>query len=295
MLPALFALARRVWADRADVRARFVDVEGLDYWIWFMSEASADYPELDELVPLPPATLVDRVVGYDATGVFFRSSGLSDACYMFERFEEGGLEMAGADTILDFGCGCGRLIRYFARFADTCRLVGVDPDRLAIEWCRAHLDFATFEVTAAKPPTLFADGLFDGVYALSVFSHLPEALHRAWLEELHRITRPGGTVVLTTQGRYCADEFLASTAPSDMPTAEQLRGDLPELEDRGYLYYSYDFEIESLPAIAAREELYGMTFILPEYVRTHWTDLFELVALHEAPKKWQDFVVLRRR
>jgi len=40
---------------------------------------------------------------------------------------------------------------------------------------------------------------------------------------------------------------------------------------------------------------YGMAFVLSDYVRRRWLDLFELVALHEAPQGWQDYVVLRRR
>ena len=39
------------------------------------------------------------------------------------------------------------------------------------------------------------------MYALSVFTHLTEELQRAWRDELRRVLRPGGRLLLTTHGR----------------------------------------------------------------------------------------------
>jgi hypothetical protein len=41
-------------------------------------------------------------------------------------------------------------------------------------------------------------------------------------------------------------------------------------------------------------EDYGSTFILEPYIRRHWLARFELLAIHESPDGWQDYVVLRR-
>jgi hypothetical protein len=39
------------------------------------------------------------------------------------------------------------------------------------------------------------------VYALSVFTHLTEELQTAWRDELRRVLRPGGRLLVTTHGR----------------------------------------------------------------------------------------------
>ena len=42
---------------------------------------------------------------------------------------------------------------------------------------------------------------FDLVYALSVFTHLTSELQLAWRDELLRVLRPDGLLLLTTHGR----------------------------------------------------------------------------------------------
>jgi len=102
-------------------------------------------------------------------------------------------------AVLDFGCGCGRVTRYWADFSgDVC---GSDVSDAAIAWCRANLSFARFETNALAPPLALPDASFDLVYALSVFTHLTEELQLAWRDELRRVLRPGGRLLATTHGR----------------------------------------------------------------------------------------------
>ena len=81
-------------------------------------------------------------------------------------------------TILDFGCGCGRLARYVQH---GCRLVGTDIDRENVEWCRTNLS-GEFLVNSRMPPLDLASGQVDCVVANDVFTHLPEADGDAWLQ-----------------------------------------------------------------------------------------------------------------
>ena len=104
-------------------------------------------------------------------------------------------------TILDFGCGCGRVIRNWARL--DVDAAGSDLSGSAIVWCRENLSFARFETNGLSPPLAFGDASFDLAYALSVFTHLPEAIQHDWMDELRRVVRPGGFVLLTMHGeRY---------------------------------------------------------------------------------------------
>jgi ubiquinone/menaquinone biosynthesis C-methylase UbiE len=55
-------------------------------------------------------------------------------------------------------------------------------------------------VNGLEPPLIFGDESFDLVYAISVFSHLTAPLQIGWRNELRRVLRPGGLLLLTTQG-----------------------------------------------------------------------------------------------
>src|SRR5438445_365600 len=52
-----------------------------------------------------------------------------------------------------------------------------------------------------------ADRQFAVVYALSVFTHLPEPLQNAWMQEIRRVVRPGGHVIFTTHGAHYLNEL----------------------------------------------------------------------------------------
>ena len=101
--------------------------------------------------------------------------------------------------MLDFGCGCGRVMRHWRDLRGPA-LHGTDYNPYLVEWCRAHLSFASFGVNALEPPLAYRDAEFDLVYAYSVFTHLPAAMQLPWMDELVRVTRVGGHVFLTLHG-----------------------------------------------------------------------------------------------
>jgi SAM-dependent methyltransferase len=62
--------------------------------------------------------------------------------------------------------------------------------------------------SSAEPPLPYETDQFGFVYAVSVFTHLEQAKQSPWLSELGRITRPGGFIALTLQGRHFAEQAL---------------------------------------------------------------------------------------
>src|SRR5437763_12722131 len=114
--------------------------------------------------PLPPRRLMVRVAGTADAEWFLRSGRAAyDAIAAHVPLEELG-------SVLDFGCGCGRVTRWWGDFHGT--VAGSDVSAAAIDWCRANLLFGRFETNALAPPLVFEDESFDLVYALSVFTHL---------------------------------------------------------------------------------------------------------------------------
>ncbi len=161
--------------------------------------------ESEDGFPVPPPALRTRVAG-SANAAWFLSSGREHAELIADLMREVGAPLESADAILDFGCGCGRVVRHWSRLAAAVH--GTDHDRPAIEWCRANLAFGSFEVNLLEPPLAYRDDVFDLVYAISVFTHTSEAAQRAWLADLARVVRPGGHLLLTTHGEWCARKKL---------------------------------------------------------------------------------------
>lgn len=298
-LDALFRLAESTWNDRADVREAFHDLQSLEFWVWFLFHGSREIPDFEtHAYPLPLRHLVERVVGKMEPRTYLESC-IGDGRRMVRSLREGGFEFAPGGRLLDFGCGCGRILLFLARWAGECRLHGSDVDSDSLEWCRENYDFATFDRNSSDPPSPFETATFDGVISFSVFSHLPEMRHRRWLEELARITRPGATLVLSVMGRTCVREFLEGRQPGPS-LSRRLRKNLPHLDRTGFLFLPY--RKLRLKRRVNRSffrtwdlEEYGSTFILESYIRREWSRLFEIVGFHEAPDEWQDYVTLRRR
>jgi SAM-dependent methyltransferase len=112
-----------------------------------------------------------------------------------------GRPLTRPSRILDFGCGWGRVTRFFLKDVIGGNLYGIDVDPTVIDICKQTFPCGIFDVVEPQPPTAFDRESFDCIYAYSVFSHLAEATHIQWVEEFSRILKSGGVLVVTTEGR----------------------------------------------------------------------------------------------
>jgi SAM-dependent methyltransferase len=161
------------------------------FWEWTVALRGRRVEAADGL-PLPPRRLMVRVAMTADADWFLRSGRAGyDAIATHVPLDE-------VSSVLDFGCGCGRVTRWFASFDGA--VAGSDLSAPAIDWCRHNLPFGTFEQNGLAPPLSFEDERFDLVYALSVFTHLTEELQVGWRDEVLRVLRPGGVFLLTTHG-----------------------------------------------------------------------------------------------
>ncbi len=149
-------------------------------------------------LPLPPVELIVRVAGTADTGWFLEGGQLA-AESVQAALERAGRPIAELGSVLDFGCGCGRVARRWRALRGVA-VHGSDANAEAIDWCRVNLPFGEFEMNGLEPPLVYADDSFDAIYALSVLTHLPERLGLAWRDELRRVLRPNGLLIVTTHG-----------------------------------------------------------------------------------------------
>jgi SAM-dependent methyltransferase len=184
------------------------------------------------------------------------------------------------ESILDWGCGCGRVIRHFASLENS-RIAGADIDHDNIEWCAEHIKFADFHTIPLHPPTGFEDETFDLVFGISVFSHLKEKDHLDWLKELARITKRSGIVLVSTVGE--------AAVARDRWSEESWRN----WRRSGYAVGGDSSDINSFIDDAS---YYVTAYISSEYVRRVWSRHFEILDIIPAYiTNHQDLVVMRKR
>lgn len=187
-------------------------------------------------------------------------------------------------TMLDFGCGSGRILRWLDGLSDVA-LYGCDVDDEAVAWVDANLPFVEVTTNAGLPPLPHGDDSFDLVFNHSVFTHLPEDYQDAWLAELSRVVRPDGFVVLTVAGDHPFDGFRTSwiEAGADPAPWERL------YREKGFVYVEDDsWRGGPFP------DFYHSTFHAPWYVFEHWSRFLRIQAyVVRGALDFQDMVVLR--
>lgn len=153
--------------------------------------------------PIPPALLRFRVSESVSAREFLR---IGERCADLVEQHIKGMEadLSTAQRVLDFGCGCGRTIKWLIQEYPHINFYGADVDREAIDWCQAFLNRASFVVNQPDPPLEYPDHYFDVIYCFSVFTHLNEHMQDRWLKELKRILRPGGVLLLSVYGQAAA-------------------------------------------------------------------------------------------
>lgn len=148
-------------------------------------------------LPIPPPWLIVKV-GMTASIAVFLEGGKMQFADVVSTLKRNKIDVNSLQSVLDFGCGCGRLTRYWK---DTgARVFGTDYNPSLIRWCRKNIHHAEFETNRPIPPTVYGAGEFDLVYAISVFTHLTERDQMSWMGELRRILRPDGYLLITTHG-----------------------------------------------------------------------------------------------
>jgi SAM-dependent methyltransferase len=153
-------------------------------------------------LPLPPAGLRAQVGPRHADADFFLRSGREQAEIVRTLVGEDGAAPENFDALLDWGCGCGRILRNWSQLSPRTRIAGCDIDSKMVDWCNRNLRFTDVVVNELAPPLPYPDSSFDLVYAFSVMTHLNENLQKAWSAECFRVLKPRGYFLFSTMGKH---------------------------------------------------------------------------------------------
>jgi SAM-dependent methyltransferase len=288
-------LARLDGGPVANPRERFGGASDR-FWRWLILRGAQRRYGLEQALPGVPADEMQR----NWTG----SSGESTLQEAFdfyrlvvERARAHGRPIGRDTRVLDFGCGWGRIIRFFLRDVDPWHLHGCDCYPEALVQARRNSRWGHFILTDPRPPAPLRDASFDVIYLYSVFSHLAESIHLDWLREFHRLLRPGGLLVATTRKRAFILECAALRAWSTVPAFAT--GGAASFRDTEETLRRYDAgEFCHSPTGGGgvlADSFYGETCIPKAYIEREWGKLFTVREFLDADPRCPQAVAVAQR
>lgn len=235
---------------------------------------------MDKKLPVPDEKRRVRVQGNSSEKVF-----LLEGFTTFMKLKLTCNKIVGKDfndfsSILDWGCGCGRLIRYFEYVKDAL-VTGIDIDPDNIEWCRKYFPFGNFIAISKHPPTSFPDASFDLLIGISVFTHLKEKVQFEWLKELHRIACNDAILLMTIHGQEAIKRSVLSPEF------------LIPLRIKGFLDVGSN---PGLDDIIEGDNYYRNIYHRHRYIESKWSKYFDIIDIIPGYiGNLQDLVVMRKK
>jgi len=214
-----------------------------------------------------------------ARGPLAAAGGLYEADLIVDALAGTGLEMAGIGGALDFGCSSGRVVSTLAAAYPDIRWYGCDPNAAAIAWGKENLANIEFFVNGDDPPLPLPDATLDLVYAISIWSHFAPELGLRWFEEMRRLLRPGGHLLITTHGLTS----VAHYAQHDLRTPQQSQ-EIADALYRAGCWYAPEFGAEGDWGVVNPD--WGTAFLSPEWLLTKLSPSWRV--LEFAPGRNQD-------
>lgn len=194
---------------------------------------------------------------------------------------DNGIVFDDTSKCVDFGSGWGRYTRFMLKYIHPDNLYGLEVNAQMVEHCRKSFGMANFLRVDSFPPCDLRDNLIDMVFGYSVFSHLSPDCADAWINEFARIVRPGGLVLMTTQGRSFI-EFCRSVRESGDHSSSWFVSLANSFIDTSAAYRDYDagqflHAGQKHAAYGQYGGTYGESLIPRGYIEKRWLTYFELV------------------
>ena len=217
-----------------------------------------EYPHARAALPqMASEEVQDLWTGEHGYGLLLKS------CAFMRAIEVGyirhtGKQLAGK-TVLDYGCGWGRLIRLMYKFTPPGNIYGCDPMDTAIKLCTQNGLPANFTLCDYIPKDVPFPGVkFDLIYAFSVFTHLSERTAAAVMRVCHQSLADSGLLVITVRPPTYWDLEIPSNAQVDRAQMKR------DHQARGFAFTPH-------PREAIDGELtYGDTSISIAFMKDHW-------------------------
>ena len=286
---------KKICEERADLRVLLYILGPEKILEWMHSIGVCEDDALRSFVPpFPPAEL--RKITAAPHLEEFLWTGLADMERIITLYETvDGFTYPKRPVVLDFGCGCGRMVRFLANCANSWIVHACEVNPRHVQWCQDNLENASTSQCNPLPPLPYQDQSFDLVYCISVFTHLPESRAFAWLSEMARVLVHNGILIITTHGPTALAIIRDSEAHQKMFNLDRqtIVAILESLKESLFVFQKY--AKDALENALAGEE-YGNAFIHPDYIYSQWgvEGLKVLQYLPGGLRGWQDIVIIQR-
>jgi trans-aconitate 2-methyltransferase len=171
------------------------------------------------------------------------------------------LPLRGDETVLDAGCGSGRVTKMLLERLPEGRVIAVDASASMVEHARRALN-GRATVIHSNLTELELEECADAVFSNAVFHWIGD--HELLFERLHAALRPGGLLVAQCGGKGNVEAFhaVAREVAAEAPFAEFLDG------------WTGPWNFASGEATADRLDRAGFadvrTWLEPKSVRPEW-------------------------
>ncbi len=176
----------------------------------------SEYGRVWDSVAQTRSDAMKAVAGHDSEAEWDRS-GRSTADDIV-----GETGLSNADTVLDIGCGAGRVGLHVAPRAR--RWIGADVSREMLAHTRTALGAAAnvqlVHLTGDGLPASL-DGTVDVVYCTTVFMHLEEWDRYRYIQGAFRALKPGGRLYVDSFSLLSVDGWALFEAMAKLPPAER--------------------------------------------------------------------------
>jgi SAM-dependent methyltransferase len=195
-----------------------------------------------------------------------------------------GSTLSEAPRILDFGGATGRLARHVVHLFPTAEvfLSDINPRHVA---CSQRMFGTALRIfrNHSVPSLPLPDGFLDAACAFSVVTHM-DSDDTAWLLELRRVVRSGGTIYITVHDERTWGQlptlYPMNAAFSD-PDLVALRERTPDLSGKVVHYYNENVDYAC------------NAFVSREHIEKVWSPLFASCRIESMAHDHQAAVVFR--
>jgi hypothetical protein len=207
-----------------------------------------------------------------------------------------GMPLCEGRRFLDFGMGWGRFLRFLWKDVGAQNLFGCDIIPNFIQMARELGVPGNLELVYSSGKLPYPDGFLQGGMAYSVFTHLPEPVHRHWMLELARVMQPGAVFLFTVGAPRFIDALESVPDESSSDYQRMLHGYSARADEFRAAYDRGEFVF--LPTghgDILGDDVYGDAIVPPAYFKANWAPYFAIRDyIDDRNRFWQAVVVAQR-
>ena len=173
----------------------------------YYAKENRKFKETNPSIKLPPSYYIYETYRLNYAEYYY--DGYETAKELADLIKKN-ISLSSGDKVLDWGSGPGRISRHLPLLLPGNPVYATDYNQKYMDWCKHNIDNVCFSLNSIEPPLNYENNGFAAVIGLSIFTHLSARGHNQWIDELCRVTRKNGGLIITTQGKAYRDKLLKS-------------------------------------------------------------------------------------